>query len=157
MKRKNIRAEWYDWDGNNLENNSLWSPTVEFIMLHRVLSNPKHQFLPLEETIKRWLYDNYSHLQSILHLCTIPYSFHDSTGETSQTQIKRHNSTECIVLTIGPNDTKTLLNTFNFFVVLEPSDIGCWLTTRCLASELHPLSLHNWWGKSSNLWLLRNT
>lgn len=59
-------------------------------------------------------------------------------------RLKPHNSTECIDVTIGPNDTKSPLNTFNFFVVLEPSDIGGWLTTRCLASELHPLSLHNW-------------
>lgn len=66
MKRENIRDEWYDCDNNIPENNSLWSLTVEFIKVHRVLSNPKHQFLPFEETI--WLYDNYSNLQSILHL-----------------------------------------------------------------------------------------
>lgn len=114
-------------------------------MRHRVLSNLKHQFLLFEKKKLKNGYDHCNKLQSILHLCTAPYSFYDQIGASLQALIKNpHNSTKSIVLPIGPNDTKILLNTFNFFVVLEPSDISCWLATRCLASELHPLSLHNW-------------
>lgn len=153
MKRENIRDEWSDCD-NNPENISLWSLRDEA----QSSEQSKTSVLTIWKKKLKNGYDHCNKLQSILHLCTASYSFYDQIGASLQALIKNpYNSTKSIVLPIGPNDTKILLNTFNFFVVLEPSDISCWLATRCLASELHPLSLHNWWGKSSNLWLLRNT